>query len=120
MVQVDKAVLGSTQVEVPSVLKKPLKIDIAFSGMFYVLVDTSRLRAVMGNSDNDDLPEMVPENGKFYAKLGAEIRKAAAEHFPVKHPVILWAAKSEICNITKVLFKPKEMQWKLDFDFLKS
>ena len=88
MVQVDKAVLGSTQVEVPSVLKKPLKIDIAFSGMFYVLVDTSRLRVVMGHSDNDNLPEMVPENGKFYAKLGAEIRKAAADQFPVKHPVM--------------------------------
>ena len=65
-----------------------MKIDIAFSGMFYVLVDTSRLRAVMGNNDKDDLPEMVPENGKFYAKLGAEIRKAAAEQFPVRHPVI--------------------------------
>ena len=62
-----------------------MKIDIAFSGMFYVLVDTSRLCI----NDCDDLPEMVPENGKFYAKLGAEIRKAAAEQFPVKHPVLI-------------------------------
>ena len=77
-----------------------MKIDIAFSGMFYVLVDTSRLRAVMGK---DDLPEMVPENGKFYAKLGAEIRKAAAEQFPVKHPVLTLDLEIRLRNMYRAV-----------------
>lgn len=59
----------------------PISIDIAYSGMFYVLVNTERLSEVQPN-----LPPLTPENGRFYAKLGASILQSSMDQHPVEHP----------------------------------
>ena len=39
-------------------------MDIAFGGMFYAVVDTNAV---------DELPPLLPENGKLIASLGCQI-----------------------------------------------
>ena len=64
-------------------LSRPICVDVTYSGMFYVLVDIASLEGLT----ESPLPALSPENGKFYAKLGAEIREACASQHPVKHPI---------------------------------
>ena len=45
-------------------LKHPVVMDIAFGGMFYAIVNTDLV---------DELPKLVPENGKRIAYLGSKI-----------------------------------------------
>lgn len=52
-----------------------LKIDLAYGGMFYVLVDADR----MGMS-------LEPSNGGRLAELGEKIKVAAQQRFRVEHP----------------------------------
>ena len=45
-------------------LKHPVVMDITFGGMFYAIVNTDLV---------DELPKLVPENGKRIAHLGSKI-----------------------------------------------
>ena len=45
-------------------LKHPVIMDITFGGMFYAIVNTDLV---------DELPKLVPENGKRIAYLGSKI-----------------------------------------------
>ena len=78
-------IIPSYKVDVPSLLR-PICVDIAYSGMFYVLVDISSLEGLL-SPESQVLPALSPDNGKFYARLGAEIREACVAQHPVKHPV---------------------------------
>ena len=51
------------KVAVPE-LKHPVVMDITFGGMFYAIVNTDLV---------DELPKLVPENGKRIAYLGSKI-----------------------------------------------
>ena len=51
------------KVAVPE-LKHPVVMDIAFGGMFYAIVNTDLV---------DELPKLVPENGRRIAYLGSKI-----------------------------------------------
>ena len=56
-----------------------IKFDICFGGMFYVIVD----------ADYYEL-DIIPENGRFLAKLGEMIKQEAKEKYPVNHPEFLY------------------------------
>ena len=45
-------------------LKYPVVMDITFGGMFYAIVNTDLV---------DELPKLVPENGRRIAYLGSKI-----------------------------------------------
>ena len=45
-------------------LKHPVVMDITFGGMFYAIVNTDLV---------DELPKLVPENGRRIAYLGSKI-----------------------------------------------
>ena len=45
-------------------LKLPVKLDIAFGGMFYAVVQTDSIH---------ELPPLEPQNGKLIAALGCQI-----------------------------------------------
>ena len=45
-------------------LKQPVVMDITFGGMFYAIVNTNLV---------DELPKLLPENGKRIAYLGSKI-----------------------------------------------
>ena len=69
-------------------LKHPVVMDITFGGMFYAIVNTDLV---------DELPKLVPENGRRIAYLGSkilvwffnEIMSFAYRCFQRKYEVIL-------------------------------
>ncbi len=61
------------QIDVPSV--GPVTVDVAYGGMFYVIVDSALLGV-----------EIIPENGAELARLGEIIKAAARDQLPVVHP----------------------------------
>lgn len=61
------------QIEVPELGK--VTVDVAFGGMWYVVVDAPSLGL-----------DLVPSNGKRLCKYGEMIKQAAKEQLPVNHP----------------------------------
>ena len=68
------AVYLDKEIDVPHLGK--VKVDVAWGGMFYVLIDVRQFEGL----------ELVPENGKEIAKVSALCMKAAQEQLPVEHP----------------------------------
>jgi len=60
-------------VEVPEIGK--VSVDIAYGGMFYVIIDADSLGL-----------RLVPENGAEIVRTGEMIKAATRERFPVVHP----------------------------------
>ncbi len=60
-------------VDVPTL--GPVRVDVGWGGMFYVIADAEALGV-----------ELVPEEGREIARLGEMIRAAAVEQLPVVHP----------------------------------
>ncbi len=60
-------------VEVPEIGK--VSVDIAYGGMFYVIIDADSLGL-----------RLVPENGARIVRTGEMIKAATRERFPVVHP----------------------------------
>lgn len=73
------AVYIDKEIDVPHVGK--VKVDIAWGGMFYVLIDSTQFKDYGPNG-----LELIPENGKDISKLSALITTAAIEQCPVEHP----------------------------------
>jgi proline racemase len=67
------AVHLDAELDVPHLGK--VRVDVAWGGMFYVLAEARQF----------DL-EIVPQNGRRIAQVGAMLRAAAAEQLPVVHP----------------------------------
>jgi len=65
----------NVEVDVPEVGK--VMVDIAFGGMWYVIVPVKQLGI-----------EIKPENGKKLARIGEMIKVAAREQHPVDHPTL--------------------------------
>lgn len=61
------------EIDVPEL--GPVKLDIAYGGMFYAIVDAKKL----------DL-ELLPHNGRRICRLGEMIKVACREQHPVNHP----------------------------------
>ena len=67
------AVHLDANVEVPGL--GPIKVDVAWGGMFFVLADADALGI-----------SLAPENGREIVRVSQAIRHAAAEQLPVAHP----------------------------------
>lgn len=67
------AVHLDANVEVPGL--GPIKVDVAWGGMFFVLADADALGI-----------SLSPENGREIVRVSEAIRHATAEQFPVVHP----------------------------------
>ncbi|MCP5088406.1 MAG: proline racemase [Rhodobacteraceae bacterium] len=76
-------------VEVPGL--GPVKLDVAFGGVYYVLVDAEQL----------DL-KIAPENAKKMVELGNRIKLAAKKHLSVQHPTVPQFNEIEFCMFTDV------------------
>jgi proline racemase len=63
----------------------PVKIDIAYGGMWYVIVHADSLGL-----------SLTPSNGKEVCRLGEMIKVAAREQLPVEHPEINYPGAREI------------------------
>lgn len=61
-------------IEVPHL--GPVKVDVAWGGMFYVMADVRQFPNLT----------LTPENGGEIARISAMIRQAAIEQLPVSHP----------------------------------
>ncbi len=73
------AVYLDKEIDVPHVGK--VKVDIAWGGMFYCLIDSTQFKDYGPNG-----LELKPENGKDISKLSSLITTAAIEQCPVEHP----------------------------------
>lgn len=62
------------EIDVPHLGK--VKVDIAWGGMFYVVIDATQF---------DDL-ELIPEKGKDIVRISALVTRAAQDQLPVEHP----------------------------------
>ena len=73
--------LRDVVVDVPEL--GPVTVDVVYSGMWYCVVDTSRL-------PRPQLPSLPlrPENGKAICRYGEMIKIACREQHPVQHPLI--------------------------------
>jgi len=71
----------NAKVVTPEMPERPIQVDIAYSGIFFALVNTENL-------SDPNLPPIHPENGHFYAKLGASILKSCIDQHPVSHPTV--------------------------------
>jgi proline racemase len=60
-------------VEVPQL--GPVKADVAYAGMFYVLSEAAPLG-----------PRLTPDEGRDIVRISEMIKAAAQEHLPVVHP----------------------------------
>jgi len=67
------AVHLDANVEVPHL--GTVKVDVAFGGMFYVIVDSAQVGL-----------ELVPDQGRDLVRVGEMIKAAAREQLPVEHP----------------------------------
>lgn len=67
------------EIDVPHVGK--VKVDIAWGGMFYCLIDSTQFKEYGPNG-----LELIPKNGKEISKLSSLITTAAIEQLPVAHP----------------------------------
>ena len=67
------AVYLDEEIRVPEI--GPLRVDVAYGGMFYVIADA-----------NDVGLELIPEEGAEVARIGEMIKVAASEQLPVSHP----------------------------------
>ena len=76
-------------VEVPEI--GPVRLDVAFGGVYYVLVDARQF----------DLG-IVPANARTLVELGNRINRAAKEQLSVRHPVISQFDSIEFCMFTDV------------------
>jgi proline racemase len=74
-------------VDVPGITS-PIKVDIAYGGMIYAIVDAAALGF-----------EIVPDEARDLAVLGEQIRTAAREQHPVIHPEL-----PDIRNVSIVQF----------------
>eukprot|EP00911_Craspedida_sp_UC1_P001253 UC1_evm1s944 len=54
-----------------------VNVDIAFGGMWYVVVEAASVGL-----------EILPQNGKQLARLGEMIKTAAREQYPIQHPTM--------------------------------
>eukprot|EP00438_Fugacium_kawagutii_P013026 Skav214741 [mRNA] locus=scaffold3176:143359:144339:- [translate_table: standard] len=61
------------EVEVPEI--GCVRVDIAYGGMFYAIVDAAQINL-----------QLVPSNGRAICKLGEMIKIACREQHPVNHP----------------------------------
>ena len=70
--------ISSTPFSSPS--DEPVKMDIAFGGMFYAIIQTDSV---------DEIPELLPENGKFIASLGCQILVSRVNNycFPIERDI---------------------------------
>lgn len=73
------AVYIDKEIDVPHIGK--VKVDIAWGGMFYCLIDSTQFKDYGPNG-----LELKPENGKDISKLSSLITTAAIEQCPVEHP----------------------------------
>jgi proline racemase len=62
------------ELEVPEL--GTLQVDVAYGGMFYVIVDAERFGL-----------RLVPDEGREIVRLGEMIKEAAREQLPVSHPL---------------------------------
>ncbi|MDI5983753.1 proline racemase family protein [Halomonas sp. M4R5S39] len=74
-------------VEVPGL--GSIKLDIAFGGVFYALVDVDQVGL-----------EIKPENARRLAELGASIKKIVNHQIDVQHPVL-----SSLSGVAYVMFR---------------
>jgi proline racemase len=70
------------EIDVPQL--GPVRVDVAYGGMFYVIAEAESLGL-----------ELVPERGREIARVGEMIKAAAREQLPVTHP-----QNSEISGVT--------------------
>ena len=66
-----------------------IRFDISFGGMFYVII----------NADDYEI-DIIPQNGRFLAKLGEMIKKEAKEKYPVNHPDFDYPGPGEILSVS--------------------
>ena len=67
------------EIDVPHVGK--VKVDIAWGGMFYCLIDSTQFKQY-----GPDGLELIPKNWREISKLSSLITTAAIEQLPVAHP----------------------------------
>jgi proline racemase len=60
-------------IEVPHI--GPVKVDVAYGGMFYVIVDATALGL-----------QVTPDEGRDIVRIGEMVKAAAREQLPVTHP----------------------------------
>ncbi|MEP7202603.1 MAG: proline racemase family protein [Ilumatobacteraceae bacterium] len=75
------------QVEVDG-LSSPISVDIAYGGMIYAIVDAAALGF-----------QIVPDEARDLAVMGEQVRVAAREQHPVRHPQL-----PDIANVSIVQF----------------
>eukprot|EP00992_Anisonema_acinus_P014867 TRINITY_DN9499_c0_g1_i2.p1 TRINITY_DN9499_c0_g1~~TRINITY_DN9499_c0_g1_i2.p1 ORF type:complete len:368 (+),score=104.90 TRINITY_DN9499_c0_g1_i2:40-1104(+) len=63
-------------VTVPT-LPEPVRVDVAFGGMWYVIVEAAQLGL-----------ELHPRHGKALCRLGEMLKAACREQHPVQHPLL--------------------------------
>jgi proline racemase len=68
------AVHLDAEIEVPTL--GTVEVDVAYGGMFYVIAEAARFGL-----------ELVPEEGREIARIGAMLTAAAREQLPVTHPL---------------------------------
>jgi len=74
-------------IEVPQI--GTLSVDIAWGGMFYVLVEAARLGL-----------EITPDQGRDITRMGEMVKAAAREQLPVVHPEMPEVAGISIIELT--------------------
>lgn len=77
------------EIDVPDVGK--VIVDVAFGGMFYVLVDAQQFGL-----------KISPENSRKLVEIGNKVKAAAQDQIEVQHPVISQFNSIEFCMFTDV------------------
>ncbi len=70
----------------------PIKIDVAFGGVYYALIDADQIGV-----------KIRPENARQLAEYGMELKALLADHIKVKHPVL-----EGVDEVAYVMFRDEE------------
>jgi len=68
-----------------------IKVDVAFGGVYYILVDVGQLKLGIG-----------PDHARALVDAGSKILYAAQQHLSVRHPLIDDFNKIEFCMFTSI------------------
>lgn len=88
------AVYLDAKVDVPTI--GPVKVDVAYGGMFYVIADVDQLGL-----------RLVPDEGRDLVRVSEMIRAAANEQLPVSHPEIPGFTDISISQLSGPADNPK-------------
>ena len=105
-------------VDIPTLGK--IEVDVIYSGMWYCVVDLSKLsqhfltkiysldkneseeQSTINNTHHHSPPLIIPSNGKILCRLGEMIKIACREQYPVCHEVLSYTG----CDILVYMQDP--------------